>query len=411
MIHQRIKLGDHIETLKGYAFKSEWYLNEGIPIVRVSNFTEDTISDDGLNYINIEIASNYKKYSLEIDDIIIQTVGSWPNNPNSVVGKVIRVPIKFRGALLNQNAVKLIPRSEINKKYLFYCLKNESFKEYIINCAQGAANQASITLESIREFEFDLPSIETQTKIAYILSAYDDLIENNTRRIQILEQMAQTIYKEWFVNFHFPGYENTKFIDSAIGKIPEGWGIKKASEAITINPRVLISKTEKIPFVTMDKLSYDSMIINSWDYCINKNGSKFQNNDTLFARITPCLENGKTGFVQFLNEDGIGVGSTEFIVLRSNSLSPEYVYLLSRQHDFRSNAINSMAGASGRQRVHVDCFNKYLLANPEKEILNLFTKTIRPLFRQINCLNEKNNILHRTRDLLLPKLMSGEVEV
>ena len=141
-------------------------------------------------------------------------------------------------------------------------------------------------------------------------------------------------------------------------------------------------------------------------------GSKFRNGDTLFARITPCLENGKTGFVQFLPNDEVSAfGSTEFIVLRSRTLTPELVYLLARSDAFRENAIKSMSGASGRQRVREACFNTFYLANPDQETLIKFGEIVRPMFKLAHSLSQKNLNLRTTRDLLLPKLISGEIDV
>ena len=223
MTWQETKLGDCIDTLKGYAFKSQWYCNEGLPLVKVSNFTEDSIDTSDLDFIPDEIAKSYLKYRLQTDDVVIQTVGSWATNPQSVVGKVIRVPRKANGALLNQNAVKILPKSAVDRNFLFYRLKSSDFKNYIIGCGQGAASQASITLDAIRAFNFQLPLMEEQRRIAAILSAYDDLIENNTRRIGILEEMARRIYEEWFVRFRFPGHEHVPLVESEHGLIPEGW--------------------------------------------------------------------------------------------------------------------------------------------------------------------------------------------
>jgi hypothetical protein len=221
----RIRLGDAITTRKGYAFKSNWYTDTGTPIVKVSNLTEESVDNSNLTFIPDEIAQDYRQYVLNTDDIIIQTVGSWPSNPASVVGKVIRIPSLAAGALLNQNAVIIYPDERIYKKYLYYLLKDNRFKDYIVGCAQGAASQASITLEAIRNFTFTLPPLPTQRKIAAILSAYDDLIENNTRRIQILEEIAQAIYRHWFVDYQFPGYEDVQIVDSALSAKPKGWDI------------------------------------------------------------------------------------------------------------------------------------------------------------------------------------------
>jgi len=250
-----------------------------------------------------------------------------------------------------------------------------------------------------------------QREIASILSAYDDLIENNTRRIRILEEMAQSLYRDWFVHFRFPGYKKVKMVDSTLGKIPEGWELKKVGDAVWINPSTKVPKEGQKPFVPMGSLSNDTMLINEIQFRDGNSGTKFKNGDTLFARITPCLENGKTGFVQFLTtENDVAFGSTEFIVLRSKTLIPEYVYLISRTKEFRNNAIKSMSGATGRQRVQEACFEKFLIAHPDSATLSKFAENVTPLFQRIYLLNIKNINLCLTRDLLLPKLISGEEE-
>jgi type I restriction enzyme S subunit len=152
------------------------------------------------------------------------------------------------------------------------------------------------------------------------------------------------------------------------------------------------------------------MLIGNIEMRTGNSGSKFKNGDTLFARITPCLENGKTGFVQFLDsDDDVAFGSTEFIVLRSRTVTPEYVYLTARTDKFRDNAIKSMSGATGRQRVQERCFDEFLLAQPPTELLSAFSQQVCPMFDLIHLLANKNYNLRHTRDLLLPRLVSGEV--
>ncbi len=172
------KLGNYIKTQKGFAFKSQWYQDSGVPLVKVSNFTEDSIDTQNLICISEEIAQQYKKHKLDSNDIIIQTVGSWASNPKSVVGKVIRVPRQAQKSLLNQNAVKLIPEIPLNETFLYYLLKRNDFKNYIIGCAQGAASQASITLDSIREFKFLLPSIELLNSFYNLTYSIWELVNN-----------------------------------------------------------------------------------------------------------------------------------------------------------------------------------------------------------------------------------------
>ncbi len=407
-----VSLGDYISTQKGYAFKSKWYTKEGHPIVKVSDFTSDSIDSTKLVLIPNEIAFEYSRYALHTNDVIVQTVGSWPSNPASVVGKAVHVSKSVHGALLNQNAVKIIPNEKIDNGFLFYLLRSDQFKDYIVGTAQGAASQASITLDSIKAFSFDIPLMVIQQKIAAILSTYDDLIENNNRRIAILEEMAQKLYSEWFVKFRFHGHEEIKMVESEVGLIPEGWKIVSASDTMEINPRTTLSKEGEKPYLSMSYLSENSMVIKGNEYRSGNSGTKFKNSDTLFARITPSLENGKTGYVQFLDDENpIGFGSTEFIVLRSKTLTPEYVYCLARSENFRANAIKSMTGATGRQRVQNSCFDNYFFAQPSEDALKQFTNIVRPMFELINLLHRKNLNLRQQRDLLLPKLISGKIDV
>lgn len=219
MSWEKTTVGEIVTTRKGYAFKSSKYVNKGVPVVRVSDYTMDSISDADLKYYPYDEKQNYIDYELHEKDVIVQTVGSWQNNPASVVGKVVRVPYFLEGALLNQNAVKIMPDEGIDNNFLFYRLKTEEFKGHVLGEARGAANQASITLDTIKSFGFLIPDCLTQKKIGNILSKYDELIENNRKQIKLLEETAQRLYKEWFVDLRFPGYEDCKIVDG----VPVEW--------------------------------------------------------------------------------------------------------------------------------------------------------------------------------------------
>jgi len=277
------------------------------------------------------------------------------------------------------------------------------------NVSHGAT-QDNLSLDKLLSFDFLIPPLPIQCHIASILSAYDDLIENSQRRIKILESMARALYREWFVHFRFPGHENHPRVASPLGEIPEGWEVRSAPECVDINPRVTVPREGDKPFVPMGCLSNDSMLITEIETRAGNSGSKFQNGDTLFARITPCLENGKTGYVQFLpNATSVAFGSTEFIVLRSRTLTPEFVYLLARSEEFRGVAIKSMSGATGRQRVQEQCFNDFQIVQPPRELLDKFTSIVAPSFQLIFRLHLQIENLRRTRDLLLPRLLSGQI--
>jgi type I restriction enzyme, S subunit len=281
---------------------------------------------------------------------------------------------------------------------------------------QIAALGSGATVEHMRvpdakKLMLDVPPLGVQRRIAGVLSAHDDLIEINARRIAILEEMGRRLFDEWFINLRFPGYETRTFTESAAGQLPPGWPLKLAGEVIAFDPPTKLERDGKKPFIPMTALSTNTMVVGEIETRSGKGGSKFRSGDTLFARITPCLENGKTGYVGSLNDGQVGIGSTEFIVMRGRKVSPEWVYLFSRTELFRGHAIKSMSGATGRQRVRRESLEAFPLGEPDEEIMKRFTNIVRPMFKQIHVLARSNSSLHQARDLLLPKLISGEIDL
>ena len=296
--------------------------------------------------------------------------------------------------------------------YVYYFSQSQELRSAVEKSMSGASGRQRAVISSLSDFECEFPTLPTQRHIASILSAYDELIENSQRRIKIMEAMARALYREWFVHFRFPGHESVPRVASPLGEIPQGWEVKKLPECIHINPRVTVPREGEKPFVPMGCLSNDSMLISDIEVRAGNSGAKFQNGDTLVARITPCLENGKTGFVQFLPDtSAVAFGSTEFIVLRSRTLTAEFVYCLARSDEFRSVAIKSMSGATGRQRVQEQCFADLEIAEPPRRLLERFSGIVAPSFRLIHELHSQIQNLRRTRDLLLPRLLSGQIDV
>lgn len=274
---------------------------------------------------------------------------------------------------------------------------------------QNAAGAVpGVNRNALHQLPISIPDLATQKVIAYTLRTYDDLIATNQRRIALLEQAARLLYREWFVHLRFPGYESAAVNDG----VPEGWLPSVFSELVAVNPRTKFEKDQLRPFVDMAALSESSMVIGERLQRQIGGGAKFKNGDTLFARITPCIQNGKTGFVQFLeDDDSVASGSTEFIVFRSIKVNPWWIYCISREDDFRQHAINSMAGSDGRQRVNPKCFDQYTVLQPPTTVLDQFETVVKDLFAQIEVLCTANLKLANARDLLLPKLMSGQLDI
>lgn len=296
----------------------------------------------------------------------------------------------------------------IKAKWLHYYLSSSLGQNIIFNTLQGSSQQF-ISLRLLRTFPIPKVDDNVMLRVVSILSDFDDLIENNQKQIKLLEEAAQRLYKEWFVDLRFPGHENVKIVDG----VPEGWENTILDEVIEFNPSISLSKERIKECVPMAALSTSEMTldINEISYSKSNSGSRFQNNDTIMARITPCLENGKIAFVQELQSEEGAVGSTEYIVMRSKSLCPPMVYLLARTHNFRQYAINSMSGSDGRQRVKVERLREYEYLKPDATLIEKFSGNVTPFFKKIKDLSKANIVLQEARDRLLPKLMSGEIEV
>ena len=214
---------DHVSIItNGGPWKEAEFANEGVTVIKVSNMSANRIEDGDFSRIPEHLLPKYQKHLLNTDDLIVTTVGSHPHNVNSAAGRSITVTKDYDYTLLNQNAVFIRTADEttLNQKYLGYLGKSSEFKHFIQQGGRGAANQMRIPISLIRDFKFKLPPLPIQEKIASILSAYDDLIENNLKRIKLLKEAAQNLYREWFVEMRFPGHESAKFGEDGQ---PEGW--------------------------------------------------------------------------------------------------------------------------------------------------------------------------------------------
>lgn len=322
------------------------------------------------------------------------------------------IPKGFKGCLGRRLALIRPNPQKVDTRFLHYYFFGHEWRNLIEEKKLSGATVDRIPLTEFPNFSVVLPPLETQRRISSILSAYDDLIENNTRRIEILEEMARRLYEEWFVQFHFPGHEGMEFKESELGLIPAEWDVVTLEKAVEINPKTKVEREGEKIFVPMGALSESGMVISDCEVKSGNSGAKFQNGDTLVARISPCLENGKTGFVDFLPIDQpTACGSTEFIVLRSRSFCPEMVYSLARSERFRSVAMKSMSGATGRQRVQVESLCGLLVVQPDSELIERYREFAQPCFKEVRVLANKNANLRAQRDLLLPKLISGEIDV
>lgn len=233
VIFQKTKLGDLVNVKGGKRLPLGHELTNkktNHPYIRARDIGAGKITFDDPVYVDENTFPLIKSYIVNKDDVCITIVGA-------NVGDIGFVPLSLDGANLTENAVKLFPKdNRLERKFLKYCLLTNEIKLQMKQLAGGGAAQPKLGLYKINKLEIPHPTIENQARIASILSAYDDLIENNEKRIKILEEMANRLYTEWFVKFKFPGHEKMRMVDSGteFGKIPEGWEVTRLGEIADI---------------------------------------------------------------------------------------------------------------------------------------------------------------------------------
>jgi type I restriction enzyme S subunit len=372
---KKVKLGDAAEIIKDTYQPS---INDELDYIGLEHIEQQSLR---LNSIGKSSSVTSGKFKFQEGDILFGKLRPYFR----------KVVIPDFSGVCSTDIWVVRARKEYDQKFLFYLLASEPFIEIASSGSTGTRMpRADWTLLKTTEWIF--PDLPTQSRIASILSAFDDKIELNRQMNKTLEDIAQALFKE-------------SFADSQNGAF-------QLSECIELNPRNLIPRNSIVKYVEMSDLPISGPSINHYVDRPFNSGSKFQNMDTLLARITPCLENGKTGIVDFMKDDEAGFGSTEFIVMRpKRDISPYYVYFIARDNAFREYAIRSMVGTSGRQRVQTEMLNNFLLADIDINKMNAFHYFSQSCFEKIkeNC--DENKYLGQIRNSLLPKLMSGEIPV
>lgn len=279
--------------------------------------------------------------------------------------------------------------------FVYYLSRWDEVRVHAEHSLEGSSGRQRVPKEAFDNLYLILPSLDEQHQIASILSSLDDKIDLLNRENATLEAMAETLFRQWFIE-----------------DVKEDWEEGTISDLIDFNPTRKLAKDTIAPFLEMSNLSTSTYAPTYWYDRAFSSGTKFQNGDSLLARITPCLENGKTAYVDFLNEGQIGWGSTEFIIMCSKlGLHPFFSYVVAKYQDFRDYAESCMAGSSGRQRVDVNNLKNYPISIPETITINTFNESIEFFVSKMHINNKQIRNLIIQRDTLLPKLMSNEISI
>lgn len=303
--------------------------------------------------------------------------------------------------------------------YLYYLVSSTIVKDPAIKSMSGATGRQRANLDEIKQIEVPDISINNQRKIAKVLSNYDDLIENNNKRIKILEEMAQKIYKEWFVDFKFPNHETATFKDSELGKIPSDWFLGTIKDINDVKGGYAfkssdLKDTGKYGVIKIKNIQSGDIDINSCQYIDERIAQKAEafklgGGDMLIAMTGAQV--GKVGIMPkieqhyYLNQRvGKFVPNKEYIV------NNQYLSMCTSSEKFNIQ-INNVASGAAQPNISTSQIENIEILVPKAEILTQFETLVNPLFMETMVLKEKNAILKQTRDLLLPRLISGEIDV
>ena len=385
------------------------FTNEGIKYIRSEMLTSSKyISEDGFLYISEDTHHRLKRSQLKSGDILFSMAGVYLGK--TAILRDCDVPSNTNQAVA---LIRVIPE-RCNREYVYHYLNLPEVVKSV-NSITGQAAQPNINLKQIGNIPIKLPSKEKQDAIVSSISAYDDLIENNQKQIKLLEEAAQRLYKEWFVDLRFPGHETTPITDG----IPKGWGLACLDDVISkittgLNPRKNFTLgVGKNYYVTIKNMANNSIYLN--DKCdkvddeaiekINKR-SDLQVGDILFSGI------GTIGRVYMIDipTNNWNVSESVFTMRANDMISKEYLYLLLLSHDMQSYCDQNAHGVAQRG-IRMADLRAYKFYLPNKSLLDSFTVIVKPLIEKTQHLRQQITLLEETRDRLLPKLMNGEIEV
>jgi len=409
---REVKLGEVLTLSQGLAInKQSKHLqtedNNEIPLLRIADLIEKTKT----RYIKREVPDRFIAHP---DELIYTRTGR--------VGLVF----KNRYGVVHNNCFKIKPNEEIvDKDFLYWLLSTKFIYSHVNSIATGAA-QPDLTHSKFKSIKVLIPDLEKQKKISYILSTYDKLIENNNRRIQILEQTAEELYKEWFVRMRFPGYEKTKFDKG----IPEGWGIKKVDEIISFDigggwgeeslmndftEQAYVIRGTDIPNMKYGEFNYELLRYHKKS---NLKSRKLESTDIIFEASGGSKDQrlGRTFYVteeilSMYDNDVICASFCKLIKIEDKYLSWFFYNYL--RYAYQTEILSTFeVQSTGISNFGFSKFKKHhQLLVPTSNVMEQFYNLTYPILVEKQKLGNKNQNLKKQRDLLLPRLMNGTITV
>lgn len=389
-----------------YGFKWE---ESGIPFLRSECVSENGFIENGISFISEEANNVMNRSKVQSDDILISITGN--------VGRVAIYPKKYESGNINQHIarVRIIKDEIVDRMFIYFQVNQPNYRNYYNGIVTGAA-YPQLSLKQIRETPVFVPPLETQKRIASILSNYDDLIENNNKRIKLLEETAQNMYKEWFVNFRFPNYENTAF-DKESG-LPVGWRKGNIGDLCEVKSGFAFKSKDwnevGNPVIKIKNISNNTIDIIDCDFVddtVAKKAEKFElfEGDVLIAMTGASV--GKVGMIP-RNEKKIyinqRVGLFRPFSENENNVNLVFTFFML---DEGQKQVQNFAGGAAQPNISTGQISNIEINISDNETLRLFNNKTEQIFNQISLLNFQNQKLKEARDILLPRLMNRTIEV
>ena len=384
------------------------YRDVGIPVVMPQDIVEGKISDEKIARISESDAERLAGHKLERGDIVYGRRGN--------IGSHSLIKNREAGWLCGTGCLRIsLGNGNVDSCFLHYYLNKPEVINWIYNHAIGAT-MANLNTSILRSVPITFPTILTQRKIAAILSAYDDLIVNTNRRIKILEEIARLIYQEWFVDYHFPGHESVKIVDTQVRMIPEGWKVTSILQSpyfIFIRENIKPYQGTKTYYATAD-VSGITIVSDGIRYTYEDKPSRAQKqpilNSVWFARMQETykvLTFTKTN-INIAQSSMLSSGFAGFRAVDGGSYP--FLYFNIDSEDFHKQKDMFCTGATQRSLTN-EGLGQIKSLIPPRDIVYQFGGIAQPIIDEILVLQQRNYILKKTRDLLVPKLISGEVDV
>jgi type I restriction enzyme S subunit len=395
----------------GSDISSKFFVESGVPIIRGGNLRNDLtrFAPSGFAFVSEEQAMKYKAQHVRAGDLVFTCWGT--------LGQVGLIPKTgpFSEYIISNKQLKLRPNSDIaDSEYLFYYFAGPKMVQHVLGKAIGAA-VPGINLGILKELPVVLPPLATQQRIAGILSVYDEMIENSQQRIKTLESMARALYREWFVYCRFPGHESVTFVPSILGEIPHGWEVKTVREVAA-----LVSRGPSLTYVD----SGGVQVVNQ--RCVRNEGIEMQ--AVQYAAPLPAKKSHLYLQPRDILINSMGVGTLGRVsrnlsinkptiihncitVVRSKASETTQSFLYYRLSECQEQFESLGIGATGQTSLRIETIEDVQFALPSVTLLEAFENLVSPMWTQVGVLKHQIESLRAARDLLLPRLLSGRIEV